>query len=214
MIVGVVLLFVYTLPPLPRYLVERMELNYSPFISTEFTNTDSLFVLVLGAGADYDPSFLPSQLLSSTQAVRLAEGIRVARLLPNAVLVTSAHVRHSPLSQAELSRRAARSWGYTERPILLQEEPTTTCEEARAFLDAHGPGTRVVLVTSATHMRRAMAYFTALGAEPIAAPTDFRVKQNPYHPIHSANALPSWKHLHWLDELLKEALAYRLGPLC
>jgi len=170
--------------------------------------------LVLGAGADFDPSLPSGQLLSPTQMVRLSEGIRVARLMPEAVLVTSAYFEHSPHSQAELSRRAAQGLGFTDRPIQVQEQPKTTCEEARAFVDAHGRGTRVLLVTSAAHMRRAMALFTAFGAEPMAAPCDFKVTHNPLRPFRWSDALPSWKHLDWLDELMKEQLAHSLGPQC
>lgn len=217
--IGLVLLLIYTLPPLPRFLIGQLESTYPHFsvlpsgdaaaACDSFTQaaSDSLFVLVLGAGADYDPTLPPGQLLSSTQMVRLAEGIRVAQLMPEAVLVTSANFEYSPHSQADLTRRAAQGLGYTDRPIQVQEQPKTTCEEARAFVDAHGRGTRVLLVTSATHMRRAMALFTAFGAEPMAAPCDFKVKHNPLRPFRWSDALPSWKHLDWLDELMKEELA-------
>jgi uncharacterized SAM-binding protein YcdF (DUF218 family) len=226
MAIGLVLLLIYTLPPLPRFLMGRLESTYPPFSvvasgeaaapSDTFTQaaSDSLFVLVLGAGADYDPALPPGQLLSATQMVRLAEGIRVARLMPEAVLVTSAFFEYCPHSQAEFTRRGAQGLGYTGRPIQVQEQPKTTCEEARAFVDAHGRGTRVLLVTSAAHMRRAMALFTAFGAEPMAAPCDFKVKHNPLRPFRWSDALPSWKHLDWLDELMKEQLALSLGPQC
>ena len=224
--IGLMLLLIYTLPPLPRLLMGKLESTYPPFsvvssggsaaASDSFTHaaSDSLFVLVLGAGADYDPALPPGQLLSATQMVRLSEGIRVARLMPEAVLVTSAFFEHSPHSQAELTRRAAHGIGYTERPIQVQEKPKTTCEEARAFVDAHGRGTRVLIVTSAAHMRRAMALFTTFGAETMAAPCDFKVKYNPLRPFRWSDALPSWKHLDWLNELMKEQLAHHLGPQC
>jgi uncharacterized SAM-binding protein YcdF (DUF218 family) len=224
--IGLVLLLIYTLPPLPRFLMSRLESTYPPFSvvpsgeaaasSDSFTlaASDSLFVLVLAAGVDYDPALPSGQLLSPTQMVRLAEGIRVARMMPEAVLVTSAYFEHSPHSQAELSRRAAQGLGYTERPIQVQEQPKTTCDEARAFVDAHGRGTRVLLVTSAAHMRRALALFTDFGAKPRAAPCDFKVKHNPLRPFRWSDALPSWEHLNWLDEIMKEQLAHSLGPQC
>ena len=55
-------------------------------------------------------------------------------------------------------------------------------------------------------MRRAMALFTTFGAENMAAPCDFKVKYNPLRPFRWSDALPSWKHLDWLDELMKEEL--------
>jgi uncharacterized SAM-binding protein YcdF (DUF218 family) len=174
-----VLLLICTLPLLPLFLMDRLESTYPPFSvmpsgvehtpSDCFTQagTDSLYVLVLGAGGDYYLALPPGKLLSSTQMVRLAEGIRVVQLIPEPVLVTSALVEHSsPHSQAELTRLAAQSLGYTDRSIQVQGQPKITCEEARSFVDTHGRVTRVLLVTSATHMRRAMALFTSFGAKP------------------------------------------------
>ena len=224
--IGLVLLLIYTLPLMPRFLMGQLESTYPPFsvvFSGEaaaacdtFTQaaSDSLFVLVLGAGADYDPALPPGQLLSATQMVRLAEGIRLAQLIPVAVLVTSAFFEYSPYSQAEFTRRAAQGLGYSDRPIQVQEQPKTTCEEALAFVDAHGRGTRVLLVTSAAHMRRAMTLFTSFGAKPMAAPCDFKVKHNPLRPFRWSDALPSWKYIDWLDEFLKEHLDHHLGPQC
>lgn len=132
----------------------------------------------------------------------------MVRRLPQAVLLISAYFENSPHSKAELTSCAAQGLGYTNRPILVQEQPKTTFEEARAFVDAHGRGTRVLLVTSAAHMQRAMALFTAFGAKPMAAPCDFKVKHNPFRPFRWSDTLPSWKHLNWLDELMKEQLAF------
>jgi uncharacterized SAM-binding protein YcdF (DUF218 family) len=224
---GLVLLLIYTLPPMPRFLMGRSESTYSPFsvvysgdsVITRYlfpqVASDSLFVLVLGAGADYDPASPPGQLLSATQLLRMADGIRVALLMPEAVLVTSANFEYSPHGQAELTRRAAQGLvGYTDRTIQVQEQPNKTCEEARALVGAHGRGTRVLLVNFAVHMRRVMPLFTAFGAKPMAAPCDFKDKHNPLRPYRLVDALPFWKHLDRFDEFMKEQLAHRLGSQC
>lgn len=85
--IGLVLLLIYTLPPLPRFLIGQLESTYPHFsvlpsgdaavTRDSFTQagSDSLFVLVLGAGADYDPTLPPGQLLSTTQMVRLSDAL-------------------------------------------------------------------------------------------------------------------------------------------
>jgi uncharacterized SAM-binding protein YcdF (DUF218 family) len=60
--------------------------------------------------------------------------------------------------------------------ILLEEQSRNTRENAvhsADLLKARGFET-VLLVTSAFHMRRALAAFRAVGVEAIPAPTDFR----------------------------------------
>lgn len=55
--------------------------------------------------------------------------------------------------------------------VILSNTPRTTEEEATAVCEMFGPMATVVLVTSASHMRRAAALFTASGLNVIPAPT-------------------------------------------
>ena len=65
--------------------------------------------------------------------------------------------------------------GVPASALLLESESRTTRENAldtERLLDSHGLR-RILLVTSAQHMPRALATFRKLGIDAVAAPTDF-----------------------------------------
>ena len=85
--------------------------------------------------------------------------------------------------------------GVPAEHLLLDNEARTTQQHVAhvaALLEAHGLES-FLLVTSATHMRRAEAVFRAGGLEPIPVATDFRVGPDPVPRLRrylpSANAL-------------------------
>jgi uncharacterized SAM-binding protein YcdF (DUF218 family) len=69
--------------------------------------------------------------------------------------------------------------------ILLEEGSLTTLDEAVAISDLTAGSEHILLVTSALHMRRAVALFTAQGFKVTAAPTDHRVHRY-------GRAIPGW----------------------
>ncbi|TQE98571.1 MAG: hypothetical protein FKY71_13105 [Spiribacter salinus] len=98
--------------------------------------------------------------------VRLAEGVRLHRALPGTTLVTSGGGSQPTMARtmADLSR----AWGVED--VAVHDDPANTHAEAQAAARAFGDE-RFLLVTSASHMPRAMALFRGAGLDPIAAPT-------------------------------------------
>src|SRR5690606_3466960 len=59
---------------------------------------------------------------------------------------------------------------------LMQESPTNTYEEAREFAKSFGKDKKLIIVSSATHIPRAVRMFELHGMNPIAAPTNHLVR--------------------------------------
>ena len=70
----------------------------------------------------------------------------------------------------------AKALGVKEENLLINPLPKDTKEEA-LFTKTIVGEKPFVLVTSATHMPRAMMLFKSLGLNPIPAPTDFYTKE-------------------------------------
>ena len=211
-----ILVLLYTTPFLSGPLVGSLE-NRWPVLAGEELETlrqsgpGEAHVIVLGAGHTHDPRLAPGQMLTATVTMRLAEGLRIHRQLPESYLVTSASAStrsSSNYSQAEALRDAAIGLGADPDRIHTQTDPTNTCEEARAFVRDHGEGARVVIATSATHMRRAMMVFRQQGAVPVAAPTDFAKKKDPGRGFALSDYYPSMDHLDNLERVVKEYAGY------
>ena len=134
-------------------------------------------VLVLGAGHSPSAERPLSSELSATAIARLAEGVRLHRALPGSRLVTSGGGR--PPGMAATGAALAQSWGI--EAIDIHPTPANTAQEARVAAERFGDAP-LVLVTSASHMPRAMALFRARGLDPIPAPTHY------LHPPPEADA--------------------------
>lgn len=158
-------LTVLSLTPVADVLVRRVETR-----SPAFPGDSVDFVVVLGHGHVSDPTLPASARLSSQALKRLVEGLSIARAQPWSTLVLSGWGGDQPVPNAEAYRDVALGLGFPEERIQLEPRPRDTAQEA-ALLEPVLSGRRFALVTSATHMDRALALFRARGLDPVPAPT-------------------------------------------
>jgi uncharacterized SAM-binding protein YcdF (DUF218 family) len=104
----------------------------------------------------------------------LAEGIRLQRLLPESKLVLSGGSNGAENTEAQVLAAAGASLGAPAGRMVLESQSCDTIDEVRVLHDIVGEE-RFALVTSATHLPRAMAMFKQAGMNPVPAPTDYLV---------------------------------------
>ncbi|MCP3698596.1 MAG: envelope biogenesis factor ElyC [Aliivibrio sp.] len=162
-------IFLLSFQPITTPLLKSTERIYPSFIAPE---TPVEYVLVLGNGHVVDDEISPISELSRAAVMRLAEGIRIYRMYPGSKMILSGYNGGTTVSHARMMARVALSLGVQKSDILLLESARDTHEEAMQTFNAVGNKT-VVLVTSASHMPRAMAEFNYLGMTPTPAPTNY-----------------------------------------
>jgi len=109
--------------------------------------------------------------------------------------------------EADGMRRFLTDLGVPPEAVLLEGRSRNTRENAlytAEIVRAEGID-RVLLVTSALHMPRALATFRAVGIDAIPAPIDFEVMPEPAHPIRW---LPDAEALSDSTRALKEYLGW------
>lgn len=165
--------------PISNQLLTILEDQYPPLDESTDLN-DISAVVVLGGGWSPDRGWPISSQLSESSAIRLFEGVRLLKVLPNAQLVVSggnaSSDHNEPLASA-LSR-GAQQLGIPAERIIVASTPLDTAQEARALKKLLPLGKRFILVTSAAHMPRAMAHFRKVGLEPTPAPTQRRATRH------------------------------------
>ena len=195
---GTLLLIVFSLRPVSVELLRPLEQQYPPFPASQSVD----FILVLGHGHVSDPSVpLTSQPISNAYA-RILEAIAIKRRNPQAKLVLSGNVSDDPISCAEMYARIAEHYGIPRQEMILIEDAYDTHDEVssyRAIIGDHP----AALVTSASHMPRAMGLARQLGLRVIPAPTDYqgRLAQAP---IPSHGYLPKGRYLMYSEMALHE----------
>lgn len=93
-------------------------------------------------------------------------------------LVTGGELGHGLRTEAEYLADALVRLGVPADRVVLEPKAANTRENARyakPLLEARG-ATKVLLVTSAFHLPRALGCFRAVGLEPDALPVDFRLR--------------------------------------
>jgi uncharacterized SAM-binding protein YcdF (DUF218 family) len=180
-IVGVFYFLAASTSFVPNYLIGRLESQYPVFsVSALRAGTESVSIIVLGAGHGYNTSLPSTDRLYPSTLGRLVEAVRIYKMLPKATVIGSAGQIAQPVSQAQAIAEGAVALGVAPEDTLQLQGALNTWEEADMFLKRFGKGTRVVVATDAVHMPRAMKLFKSRGLQPIAAPTNHIIKT----PIH------------------------------
>ncbi len=149
-----------------------MEDRYPPLDLHQADLSGIQWVVVLGGGGTADDRLPATSQMSPASEARLVEGIRILRSIPQAKLLLSGDF------EAILMHDAARSLGVNPDQMLTDEESRDTAEQA-VTVKGLVKGDRLVLVTSAVHLPRAMALFQKQGMNPVPAPADFLARVRP-----------------------------------
>ncbi|AAN54712.1 YdcF family protein [Shewanella oneidensis] len=175
------------------YLVKPLETQY-PINASSITG--QCVVMVLGSAHSDIEDATAVQSLSAVALARLTEGLRQLKLGQDCTLVVSGwggELTKHP--HAEVMAKAAAELGVDASRIIQFPLARDTLEEAQYFKDHFG-NQSVRLVTSASHMPRAMAIFSGKGLIASAAPTDFRARDDFYWRFTADNLLASQRALH------------------
>lgn len=175
MVTGLAVLWVFlaSWAPVADALLAPLESRHAPLLNSS-RHGEVRTVMVLGGGFQPETRLPITSQVGATALTRLTEGIRLYRQLPSARLVVSGGAVFTDVPMAMGYHTLALGLGVNPADIVTLEQPRDTGEEARALARQHAADEPFFLVTSASHMPRAMRHFEAAGLQPIAAPTRHR----------------------------------------
>ena len=191
---------------IPSYLVKKLESKYFPVSNVVLENVcqDSVYIVVLASGYSVDYKLPAINQLDINSLGRLAEGIRIKKLCRQSTLICSGYSSQGLETQASVTKRAAIELGVDENEIRTMDAPGSTIEEALEFNKIFKTNRKVILVTDAIHMERAVAFFKYAGAiNIIPAPTNFRIKEEI---IQRKEYIPSLSNIGLMEMLWHEYL--------
>jgi len=170
---GLLLLLALSCEAVSNSLLRNLEDNY-PILS--HPDRSIKWVAVLGGGHNLDPALPLFDSATPKSMVRVFEGVRLYREISNGRLILCGGGFDGD-TDAEAMARVARALGVPEEHLVLESESLDTAQQALALKKLVGTEP-FALVTSASHMSRAMALCERQGLHPIAAPTEHRARQN------------------------------------
>lgn len=161
-------------------------ISYSPLVDTllyRYENTfpallkapeNIKYIYVLGGGHHTDETRPITSQVAESSVVRVNEGIRLYRQFNKKPIIIFSGYNgfNDPSSGASMQKKLAVSLGMNKHDIHLEPTPRDTQEEAQAAKRVIG-NAPFILVTSASHMKRAMKFFNHEGLFPVPAPTNY-----------------------------------------
>lgn len=169
--VGATLLWVAAMPWSAMTLAQTLQADYERVPAEAMPSADA--ILVLGGILGPAHSLEASNLSGAVDRLVFAKRLFAAGKAPHVVVAGGSGEGWLP--EADLMAELLVEWGVPRSAILLETESRSTRQNAlwvQPLLASRGLGS-VLLVTSATHMRRAEASLRAVGLRVVAAPTDF-----------------------------------------
>lgn len=163
------LYLVFTSSPLAELAIANLEQPYPPLLTLDASGGVDRIVILSGYGVD-DPSTPVTSNLAGDTTCRLVEGIRLYRQLPKSKIVVSGGTLkkgNRPIAQQMADFIVA--MGVSTEDVVVEGRSRNTYENLVEVKPIVGQNS-FILVTSACHLRRAMAIAHKLGMKPIAAP--------------------------------------------
>lgn len=185
---GWLALLLLSLQPVADRLLKPIEAQYPTWQGQQQVQ----YVVVLGGGYTWNPAWAPSSNLINNSLPRVTEGIRLWQANPGSKMIfTGAAGSSNPVSTGEAGARVAESLGVPRSAIIVLDKPKDTEREAEAVKAAIGDAP-FLLVTSASHLPRAMIFFRHVGLDPLPAPANQLAIDSPLNPWERLIPSPVW----------------------
>ncbi|WP_372883145.1 ElyC/SanA/YdcF family protein [Psychromonas sp.] len=169
LLLSFILLFTFSCLPFTERLVAPLERQHPPVMQPA---QDFQFILLLGSGGSADPGLPVTGQLSATALSRFIEALRLYQSNPNATLVVSGGGFGDIKSHAQLMEELALTMKIPAGKIIRLDNTLDTDDEAQQMAKIIGDES-AALVTSATHMDRAVQLFAKYNKAPTPAPANY-----------------------------------------
>ena len=202
--------------PFGGVLIARLEYKY-PALENPAEDplaAQARYVVVLGGGHSHGEGLPPTSELNLVTLARAVEAVRLYQALPEVELIFSGGSVYNAdenLPNAEVLAAAAQSLGVPPEKCRVSANGRDTKDEAREIAGIVGKEP-FILVTSASHMPRAIALFRKQGMDPIPAPTGHRTRRAAFQPTIGA-FFPNSGRIAALERAIHEYLGLIWGKL-
>jgi uncharacterized SAM-binding protein YcdF (DUF218 family) len=175
-----VLLYFFSIQPAGDLFMMPLEDAYKPPSLTE-VKAGNAYVVLGGGVNDFAPDIDGKGTLSSSALPRLICAYRLYRIDKKPIIFSGGTI-FGRRPEAEIAKRVLLSLGVNEKDIFMEAKSRDTYENAKyvkELAEKHNIK-RIVLITSAFHMKRSMLLFDNFFKETIPCPTGYNTSKAKY----------------------------------
>ncbi|MEW5913807.1 MAG: ElyC/SanA/YdcF family protein [Thermodesulfobacteriota bacterium] len=169
------LLLLYSLPAVGGLLLYGLEARNWHYADPARLQGSGVRYIVVLSGSLRDGELSKADRLGSTTLLRVMEGVRLWRGMPGSKLVLSGGSFFLDVTAGGAMAALARELGVPAGAMLVEDASWDTDDQAQRLAALLGQQP-FALVTSASHLPRALVTFRAHGLKPLPAPADFYTK--------------------------------------
>ena len=198
-ILGILLYYLFSITPVADSIISPLEKQYQPVQKGEMAKSDKIVMLLGGKESD---------VLRASEVLRLYNLQLTTYNLQSAIIISGRDPLSPKIEEAKEVKEFLVERGIPAENIILEDKSRNTKESAKNVKEMVS-GEPFFLVTSAYHMPRSMESFQKMGANPIAAPADFKIKES----YNILDFFPNAENLRYVDLAFHEyfgILWYRL----
>jgi len=168
--IGIVWLTLISYAPIANTLLYAYE---SDIPTLHIAPKEVEYIYILGSGHETNDAYPITSQVNTVSLVRFSEALRLYhQLKERPTLIVSGYGGFTdPNSHALMQSKLALALGVDKNKLHLEPNPRDTQEEAKVA-KAYIGDKPFILVTSASHMQRALKFFKDEGLDPIPAPTN------------------------------------------
>lgn len=175
-IIDILIIYFISIEPVKNLVLSPLE-NYAPPVTKESVTGADLIVILGGGTLENSPEEGENGSLTGDSFKRALYGLYLAEQYRLPILYSGGKLFETyKKGEAEIAVNLLAK--YNKSGIKLMKETTsrTTYENAAYVKEKFNPR-KVVLVTSAFHMKRSLYIFKKAGIECIPAPTDYKISR-------------------------------------
>jgi len=167
-ILGILFYYLFSITPVADLIISPLENQYQPVQKEEMAKSDKIVMLLGGREND---------VLRASEVLRLYNLQLTTYNLQSAIIISGTDPLKPESKEAKEVKEFLVERGIPAENIILEDKSRNTKESAKNVKEMVS-GEPFFLVTSAYHMPRSMESFRKMGANPIAAPADFKIKES------------------------------------
>lgn len=169
------LVYLLSIQAVSDFVIKPLENAYPQPAVSELK--DAQAIVVLGGGSYSGVSDFDGEgQIGADAANRLFMGLRLHKALGLPVILSGGKVFSYSASEADVAYRLLKASGVEEKYLIKEDRSRNTAGNAKFTKEICGQKhfEKVILVTSAYHMPRSVAFFQREGVDVIPYPTDYR----------------------------------------
>ena len=179
-IADIVIIYMLSIEPVKNIILSPLE-NYAAPINLKAKHHADYIVVLGGGSINSSPDENGGGSLPGDAMKRAMYGVYIAGIFDIPLIYSGGKLSEAQTdSEADIAVKIMSRYASMKIKLIKEDRSRTTFENAQFIKSTYNPG-KIIIVTSAYHIKRSLYSFQRAGIECIPAPTDYKIDKAGYN---------------------------------